>query len=34
MSNRMSATVLQGGHSEESLKGTTVKDAYVSYFEE
>lgn len=34
MSNRMSATVLQGGHSEECLKGTAVRAAYVSFFEE
>lgn len=30
----MSATVLQGGHSEECLKGTAVRAAYVSFFEE
>lgn len=34
MSNRMSATALQGGHSEECLKGTAVRAAYVSCFEE
>lgn len=34
MYNRMSATVLPRGHSEECLKGTAVRAAYVSFCEE